>query len=172
MKMLGGDESANYCRKSDICAGKSFDYVFATFLCSASHVDAFYVIATKNSRQFSGNFCVDEYLLRDHGMKDFSPYAIQEGHKLMLDGFVDESPLGSDVVSLFFGSEPLESGPSNNANSKKNETPVAEIFNNIQQMLNVHQDYKLSGKYTFEIGGMFGRYFIDTTPHTAVVCII
>jgi citronellol/citronellal dehydrogenase len=36
--------------------------------------DAAYIILTANSREFSGNFCVDEQVLRGAGVTDLSPY--------------------------------------------------------------------------------------------------
>jgi citronellol/citronellal dehydrogenase len=36
--------------------------------------DAAYIILTANSREFSGNFCIDEQVLRGAGVTDLSPY--------------------------------------------------------------------------------------------------
>jgi citronellol/citronellal dehydrogenase len=36
--------------------------------------DAAYTILTRNSREFSGNFCIDEETLRSAGVTDFAPY--------------------------------------------------------------------------------------------------
>jgi citronellol/citronellal dehydrogenase len=36
--------------------------------------DAAYTILTRNSREFSGNFCIDEEILRSAGVTDFAPY--------------------------------------------------------------------------------------------------
>lgn len=36
--------------------------------------DAAYAIVNRNSREFSGNFCIDEQVLREEGVADFSPY--------------------------------------------------------------------------------------------------
>ena len=57
MEMLGGgSEVKNQCRKPDIMA------------------DAAYAIFTKDSRSFTGNFVIDEDLLRREGITDFSSY--------------------------------------------------------------------------------------------------
>ena len=37
--------------------------------------DAAYVILTKDSKDFTGNFYIDDNLLADNGVKDFSKYA-------------------------------------------------------------------------------------------------
>ncbi len=69
--MLGGKVRAEYCRRPEIVA------------------DAAQVILCKNSRDFSGNFCIDETVLRETGIKDFDTYAVQPGQPLLADLFVD-----------------------------------------------------------------------------------
>ena len=55
--ILGGDETVKVSRTPEIMA------------------DAAYVILTKDSKEFTGNFCIDDNLLADNGVKDFSKYA-------------------------------------------------------------------------------------------------
>ena len=43
--------------------------------------DAAYAILTRKSTEFTGNFCVDETLLREAGVTDFSAYAMTPGMK-------------------------------------------------------------------------------------------
>uniref|UniRef100_A0A914H0V3 Hydroxysteroid dehydrogenase-like protein 2 n=1 Tax=Globodera rostochiensis TaxID=31243 RepID=A0A914H0V3_GLORO len=50
--------------------------------------DAAYVILSKNSRDYTGNFALDEDVLREIGVKDFSQYANDPKSKLMPDAFV------------------------------------------------------------------------------------
>ena len=52
--------------------------------------DAAYVILTKNSKDFSGNFCIDDNLLADNGVKDFSKYAEVPFAQLAPDFFVPD----------------------------------------------------------------------------------
>ena len=54
---LGGDSIMNISRSPKIMA------------------DAAYVILTKDSREFTGNFCIDDNLLAENGVTDFSQYA-------------------------------------------------------------------------------------------------
>jgi citronellol/citronellal dehydrogenase len=54
--LLGGEEAIRRCRTADIMA------------------DAAYAILKKNSRECTGNFFVDEEVLRGEGMTDFSQY--------------------------------------------------------------------------------------------------
>jgi len=56
MAMLGGPDATKHCRKPEIMA------------------DAAHIILTKDSRSFSGNFCIDDEVLTAAGITDFSPY--------------------------------------------------------------------------------------------------
>jgi citronellol/citronellal dehydrogenase len=71
--LLGGDATVSASRKPDIMA------------------DAAHVILTRKSTEFTGNFAVDEDVLRQAGVKDFSTYAMTPGMKdseLMQDYFL------------------------------------------------------------------------------------
>jgi citronellol/citronellal dehydrogenase len=71
VNMLGGDELMMHSRKPDIMA------------------DAAYVILTKPSREFTGRFCVDDAVLEDEGVTDFSGYAVNPDLPLAPDFFVE-----------------------------------------------------------------------------------
>ncbi|MFK7825258.1 MAG: SDR family oxidoreductase [Oligoflexales bacterium] len=51
--------------------------------------NAAHIILTKNSRECTGNFFIDELLLRDHNVTDFGPYAVKKGEALQKDYFID-----------------------------------------------------------------------------------
>jgi len=68
--LLGGDTVMRGARKPDIMA------------------DAAYAILTKPSREFTGNFCIDEELLKKEGVTDFSSYASVPGADLIPDFFL------------------------------------------------------------------------------------
>jgi citronellol/citronellal dehydrogenase len=61
--LLGGDATIRGSRKPDIMA------------------DAAYVMLTRKSTEFTGNFCVDETILREAGITDFSAYSMTPGIK-------------------------------------------------------------------------------------------
>tara|TARA_B100001167_G_scaffold190670_1_gene157993 strand:+ start:777 stop:1637 length:861 start_codon:yes stop_codon:yes gene_type:complete len=69
---LGGDDVMNISRTTEIMG------------------DAAYVILTKPSREFTGNFCIDDNLLAENGISDFSVYAKVPFNNLALDFFVPE----------------------------------------------------------------------------------
>ena len=69
---LGGDSIMNISRSPEIMA------------------DAAYLILTKDSKKFTGNFCIDDNLLADNGVTDFSQYADVPFSELAPDFFVPE----------------------------------------------------------------------------------
>lgn len=69
---LGGDSIMNISRSPEIMA------------------DAAYIILTKDSKEFTGNFCIDDNLLADNGMTDFSQYADVPFSELAPDFFVPD----------------------------------------------------------------------------------
>jgi citronellol/citronellal dehydrogenase len=52
--------------------------------------DAAHVILTKPARDFTGNFCIDDTLLAQHGVRDFDRYRIDPSVDLTPDFFVPE----------------------------------------------------------------------------------
>ena len=70
--LLGGDKLMRASRKADILA------------------DAAHVILTKPSREFTGNFCIDDTLLWENGKREFDHYRIDPSEDLMPDFFVPE----------------------------------------------------------------------------------
>ncbi|CAG8811093.1 3927_t:CDS:2, partial [Dentiscutata erythropus] len=53
--------------------------------------DAAHIILTKNSKEFSGNFVIDEIILREHGQTEFDHYAARPGGKDMtIDLYIDD----------------------------------------------------------------------------------
>ena len=63
MSMLGGGEEAimKQCRTPDIIA------------------DAAYTILTRDSKSFTGNFYIDEDIMKDEGITDLEKYACVPG---------------------------------------------------------------------------------------------
>ena len=71
VEMLGGDAMMSASRKPDIMA------------------DAAHAILTKPSREVTGNFFIDEEVLKADGVTDFGPYSVIPGGKLLPDYFLD-----------------------------------------------------------------------------------
>ena len=78
--VLGGEELMNISRKPEIMA------------------DAAYEIFIKDSKEFTGNFCIDDLVLHESGVKDFTNYADVSFDKLAPDFFVpDDTPLPGEI---------------------------------------------------------------------------
>ncbi|MDQ2693810.1 MAG: short chain dehydrogenase, partial [Pseudomonadota bacterium] len=69
--LLGGRVKPENCRTPEIVA------------------DAAYAILTRDSRACTGNFFIDEDVLREAGVADFDRYAVQPGAPLLPDLFLD-----------------------------------------------------------------------------------
>ncbi len=80
--VLGGDSLAKVSRTPEIVA------------------DAAIAILKRSSRECSGNFFIDEEVLRAEGVTDFSRYAITPGAPLMPDFFVPDAVLARSSTQL------------------------------------------------------------------------
>jgi citronellol/citronellal dehydrogenase len=76
VKMIGGDPFLKQSRTPEVMA------------------DAAHAILTKNSREFTGQFCIDDLVLYEAGVRDFSPYAAVPGTTRFLPDFFlpDDTP--------------------------------------------------------------------------------
>ena len=68
--LLGGEEIIKKSRKAEIVA------------------DAAYYILQRDSSQCTGNFFIDEDVLREQGLADFDQYSVTPGSQLMPDLFL------------------------------------------------------------------------------------
>ena len=68
--LLGGEQAMKRCRKVEIVA------------------DAAYAILTRNSRECTGNFFVDDEVLASEGVTDLDRYAVRPGEELLPDFFL------------------------------------------------------------------------------------
>ena len=73
LRMLGGLIKPENCRRPEIVA------------------DAAHAVVTRNSREFTGQFVIDEELLRNEGVTDFDRYAVAPGGDLIPDLFLDSA---------------------------------------------------------------------------------
>uniref|UniRef100_A0A8C5LW11 Hydroxysteroid dehydrogenase-like protein 2 n=1 Tax=Leptobrachium leishanense TaxID=445787 RepID=A0A8C5LW11_9ANUR len=126
--MLGGSGMQAQCRTTDIMA------------------DAAYSILTK-PKDFTGNFLIDEELLKQEGIKDLEVYAVSPGHPLLPDFFLDESP---DVATSKFGEHAFKG------------SKVGETFKTIQRLITEDTVKSTQGVYQFVISGAEeGKWFMD-----------
>ncbi|CAC5414625.1 Hydroxysteroid dehydrogenase-like protein 2 [Mytilus coruscus] len=79
MEMLGGSDAiAKQCRKPEIMS------------------DAAYVMFIKDSKSYTGNFAIDDEVLKAAGVTDMEQYACVPGNRLLPDFFLDEDPYFCD----------------------------------------------------------------------------
>ncbi|XP_075267280.1 hydroxysteroid dehydrogenase-like protein 2 isoform X2 [Opisthocomus hoazin] len=156
MDMLGGSGIEKQCRKTDILA------------------DAAYCILTK-PKSFTGNFIIDEVLLKEEGVKDFDVYAIAPGHPLMPDFFLDVETDMTAMKQERYGAsqEEKRSGGSQGEGPggaqadmepapTKPPSPVAETFRVIQGAVSVEHVRSTQGVFQFELSGdEGGTWYID-----------
>ena len=72
LNLLGGDETAKHGRTPEVVA------------------EAARAILVRPATECTGNFFIDEEVLRAEGVQDFDRYAVKHGEPLMRDLFVDE----------------------------------------------------------------------------------
>ena len=74
--------------------------------------DAAYAILSKPSREFTGQFCIDDSVLYAEGVRDFEPYSVVPGAELVPDYFVPASHSAPPGVRLSaFRMYPLDDQP-------------------------------------------------------------
>nr|XP_060618475.1 hydroxysteroid dehydrogenase-like protein 2 [Anolis sagrei ordinatus] len=164
MDMLGGAGVEKQCRKTDILA------------------DAAYCILTK-PKSFTGNFVIDENLLREEGIKDFDAYAVAPGHPLLPDFFLDVDPDTLAMKMEAQGASPAfkdgkkqdlmkHEGPKSESHDKVKHHvhfaaenaagPVAETFKIIKGAISDDVVKSTQGVYRFELSGEeAGTWYID-----------
>ncbi|XP_050298873.1 hydroxysteroid dehydrogenase-like protein 2 [Anthonomus grandis grandis] len=133
MNMLGGDDVARRCRKPEICA------------------DAAYAILIKDSKAPSstGNFFIDEDVLKAEGITDFVQYACDPSN-------------ANDLMPDFFvgGGEPLVA-----AKPAAGAAPLGEVgklFQAIESNLTPETVSKTQAVFAFVVTGEeAGKWFID-----------
>uniref|UniRef100_A0A6Q2Y4U3 Hydroxysteroid dehydrogenase-like protein 2 n=1 Tax=Esox lucius TaxID=8010 RepID=A0A6Q2Y4U3_ESOLU len=168
MDMLGGMDVGKRCRNVDIMS------------------DAAYAIFSKPP-SYTGNFVIDEDILRKEGIKDFDVYAIAPGTFFMSQRRYKTSQCNSHVMVLVclsgFTGNPLmpdffldeaegllqnlgeqkglpDSGKGSTTSSISG--PIAETFNIIKGILNPDVVKSTGGVYRFDLSGEHaGVWYID-----------
>ncbi|XP_003742554.1 hydroxysteroid dehydrogenase-like protein 2 [Galendromus occidentalis] len=108
--------------------------------------DAAYAILSKPNT-FTGNFCIDEEVLRGEGITDFDQYACVPGNEIMLDFFLpDKYYEGQNNV--------LDTSGATGAPS------LERLFDKIKGLLNEELVSKTKGVFVFQIKEG-GEFFID-----------
>ena len=150
MEMLGGGGGVSaQCRTPEIMA------------------DAAYVILTRDSKSFTGNFVIDEAILREEGCKDFAQYLAVPGtpeKDLLPDFFLDEvedpsqvidSAKGSSKARFVGGVDTSKATASSSAKPAVDDKTVQGVFDKLGSLINEELIQKVQAVYTFKVKGEY-----------------
>uniref|UniRef100_A0A8C4GG39 Hydroxysteroid dehydrogenase-like protein 2 n=1 Tax=Dicentrarchus labrax TaxID=13489 RepID=A0A8C4GG39_DICLA len=128
MDMLGGDGIGKQCRTTDIIA------------------DAAYAILSR-SKDYTGHFLVDEDVLKEQGVQNFDQYAVQPGHPLLPDFFLDDAPETLVKKMEEHGATPAFKPP------PPSSGPIESTFDAIRGVINEDVVKTTQGIYQFDLSG-------------------
>ncbi|XP_045923809.1 hydroxysteroid dehydrogenase-like protein 2 [Micropterus dolomieu] len=141
MEMLGGDGVSKQCRTADIMA------------------DAAYAILSR-PKDYTGHFLVDEDVLKEQGVKDFDHYAVQPGHPLLPDFFLDDAPEALAEQMEQHGATPAFKPPSSATPPSSGQ--IEKTFDVIRAVINEDVVKSTQGIYQFDLSGEHGGvWFLD-----------
>uniref|UniRef100_A0A1B6HCE3 Hydroxysteroid dehydrogenase-like protein 2 n=1 Tax=Homalodisca liturata TaxID=320908 RepID=A0A1B6HCE3_9HEMI len=145
IEMLTGKGSARHSRKPEIVA------------------DAAYAILCKDAKSFTGQFVIDEDILRAEGVSQvqIDQYACEPSNKenLMPDFFLDVNP---DTIISNHNVKVDKPKPKVEVKEEKPPTDVEHIFSAIQANLNEELVQKVQAMYQFNVTGPEERtWFLD-----------
>jgi len=152
--MGGGDSISAQCRTPEIMA------------------DAAYVILTKHSREFTGQFCVDEHILREAGVTDFSQYLAPGATEdsLMPDFFLDEfleaqggEEMAEEIVARAEKPAAVKtaSAPPSAAAPAAGGGQIEAVFAEITSALSEDLVKKTNAVYSFSVTDQGTDWFLD-----------
>ncbi|EDX14676.1 hydroxysteroid dehydrogenase-like protein 2 [Drosophila simulans] len=138
IEMLTGPDSAQWSRKPEIMA------------------DAAYAILTREPRQSTGQFFVDDEVLESAGITDLTDYACirENADKLMVDFFVEEkgAPVETEAAAGDAAAAPASGG----------DAKIPQLFRKIESLLSPEIVSKTQAVFQFNISGAEqGTWFLD-----------
>ncbi|XP_075677704.1 hydroxysteroid dehydrogenase like 2 [Dermatophagoides pteronyssinus] len=144
MGMLSGgqQEIAKMCRKIDIMA------------------DAAYAITSRNSKSCTGNFFIDEEVLRNEGIKDFDPYAIEPGNQLMGDFFIPERVMEGLAGMAGTSEEGKTSMTDDSSSSSPSSDRIMDVLNQAKSKMTDKIKDEINAVLVFIVSGR--TYLFDS----------
>ncbi|KAJ8946173.1 hypothetical protein NQ318_004426 [Aromia moschata] len=137
IEMIAGSEAAKYSRKPEIVA------------------DAAYAILIQDPKTCTGNFFIDEEILKEAGVTDLKQYACfpENADKLMPDFFVDDNmPV----------SPPWDTFTIHRTQTGRTHGEIAKLFKKIESSLSQEAVAKTQAVFEFHVtGDESGKWFID-----------
>ncbi|XP_006899246.1 PREDICTED: hydroxysteroid dehydrogenase-like protein 2-like [Elephantulus edwardii] len=151
MDMLGGSGIESQCRKVDIIE------------------DAAYSIF-KKTKNFTGNFIIDENILKEEGIKNFDVYAIKPGQPLIPNFFLDDVPDATTKKVESHGDTAAVKDGKQERQPQPRSGPVEETFHIAKNSLNDDLVKATQAVYQFELSGEDGgTWFLDLKSKGGVV---
>ncbi|XP_034939768.1 hydroxysteroid dehydrogenase-like protein 2 [Chelonus insularis] len=137
IEMLTGPDSSNWSRKPEIMA------------------DATYALICKDSKSVTGRFLIDELVLKEEGVTDFTNYACNPENKdsLMLDFFLDEEDFGGSNNFAFDPTKMSQAEGAKKAQQVEDGNRLDKIFSAIKANITPELVKKTSAVYQFNITG-------------------
>jgi len=137
MEMLGGgSEVASQCRNVNIMADSAY-----SVLCRGI--------------ESTGNFYIDDNVLKEEGITDFDQYAMEPGKPLMLDFFLEDSDV--EFQEQLDKQVKLKKTESKAPNQTSN---VEKVFNQIGSIVDKKIVEDVNGVFKFQVGDM-EPWFVD-----------
>lgn len=118
--------------------------------------DAAYSILIKNSRKYTGNFTVDEDVLRAEGITDFEQYSVKPGSPLAADFFLSEK-YTKGLINVF--AQQSRSFSTSTRRRVADSTPPAsdltteKVFEKISSKVNDELKNEINAVMSFVISG-------------------
>ncbi|XP_063705568.1 hydroxysteroid dehydrogenase-like protein 2 [Culicoides brevitarsis] len=143
IEMLTGPDSNAWSRKPEIMA------------------DAAYEILTRDPKKTTGNFYVDEDVLREAGVTDFTDYACvkENADKLMPDFFLDVPP---ELMKEYAGKMSPESGLDAKKAAAATGGKIEGLFQKIESLMSEEVVKRVNAVYQFNVKGEeAGVWFCD-----------
>lgn len=131
MDMLSAGSGASGSRKADIMA------------------DAAYAVLSKNSREYTGNFAIDEEVLRAEGVTDFKKYAMDPDATLTADFFIPDIENFPET----FPQTPERAKSISSLKKAAIEEDITTILANMKKMLSKEIVDKMQATYEFTLTG-------------------
>jgi NAD(P)-dependent dehydrogenase (short-subunit alcohol dehydrogenase family)/putative sterol carrier protein len=157
MEMLGGGGIQTQCRRPEIMS------------------DAAYAILSRPSSSTTGNFFIDEHVLRDEGITDLASYAYDKDATLMPDFFLEGTNSvhmsqymisgmegGASATSPASTASSEASSSSSSASSVEGSGPVIDTMKKIAALLTPDLVKGTNAIFQFEVKGLDeGSYYLD-----------
>lgn len=110
--------------------------------------DAAYQILIKDSRTFSGNFVIDEDIVKKElNLANLDKYAVEPGNPLLMDFFLDDDEPTSTNLGSKVAPPKKEAAPTASASSAS----VVKSMDSIKKLLSADLVKQINGVYSFNV---------------------